>query len=207
MKVIEVKDLTNEQFFLKYAKPGNVGLVGGTAFIDASIRKIQKSLTKTGTNSLWSHAFIFNGIRQDGHLWLIESDLEFHKKQINVGVQENRVDKYFDKSKYPTLAILDFNLNTNQQNKVIAKGLHLVADRTKYSIRETFGVLLSIIKKSDRSEENVLSQHQSLFCSAMVQECYNAINFKFNETVSIKQLVPEDIINTKLSHICYKLIT
>src|SRR5438067_1752226 len=106
--IINIKNISNKQFVEKYAKPGCIGLVGADNVIDNSIKKAQKFITADGKNSLWSHAFMFSGIRQDGQWWIIESDLEFYKKQTRLGVQENRAEKYFDVKAVPNIAILDF---------------------------------------------------------------------------------------------------
>src|SRR5258708_2572368 len=87
--IINIKNISNKQFVEKYAKPGCIGLVGADNVIDNSIKKAQKFITADGKNSLWSHAFMFSGIRQDGQWWIIESDLEFYMKQTRLGVQEN----------------------------------------------------------------------------------------------------------------------
>ncbi len=195
--IIQIKDLGNQRFIEQYAKPGCIGLVSGTHFIDESIKKAQKKITKSGEHSLWSHAFIYSGFRQDGHMWLIESDLEFHKKQIKIGVQENRAEKYFNKEQFPSLAILDFNLDNAAQNKIIAEGLNLVAAKAEYSIREVFGVLFSMLQNKKRNEDNILSRDNSFFCSAFVQHCYNTINIALDKEISTKHLTPEDIYATQ----------
>jgi hypothetical protein len=206
MTPIEIKNLSSQQFINQYAKPGCIGLVGGSAFIDESIKKMQKNITKTGKNSLWSHAFIFNEVRQDDNMWVVESDLEFHKKQIKLGVQENRASKYFNKKEYPNLAILNFNLTPIQQKQIIGNALNLVADKAQYSIREIFGVLISILKNSERNTENNLAQNNSFFCSAMVQHCYLAAGLNLNPTITTKQLTPQDIAKSALAHTFYQLI-
>jgi len=40
---------------------------------------------------------------------VIESDLQIHRKHIQLGVQENRVAKYCDEKLYTSLAVLDFD--------------------------------------------------------------------------------------------------
>jgi len=194
--ITEIKGISNQEFIEKYAVPGSIGLVGGTHIIDRSIKKFQKKVTSHGNDSMWSHAFIFNTIREDKKWWILESDLEFYKKQTRVGVQENRADKYFDKDAYPNIAILNFNLSKEDQTKIIAEGLNLLANKTEYSIREIFGVLISLANKK-RSEENALARENSFFCSAFVQHCYNAINMDLDENVSTKLLTPEEIYATK----------
>jgi len=77
----------------------------------------------------WSHAFLFQGQRDDGHYWVIESDLEVHRKHIRLGAQENRTTKYFDEEVYSTLAVLDFGLSGEQVSILLREGLELVASR------------------------------------------------------------------------------
>ena len=144
--------------------------------------------------------------RHDGHWWIVESDLEFHRKQIKLGVQENRAEKYFDEKYFPNLAILDFNLNEMQQNAVLAEALNLVHSKTEYSIREVFGALYTILKKKSREEENVMARDNALFCSATVQHCYSKINMNLAEGIAVKQLAPEDIAVTKIPHKQYRLL-
>lgn len=202
-KIIYIPNLSNQQFIEQYAKPGCIALVGGTHFIDESIKKAQKKITTNGKQSLWSHAFIFSGLRQDGHIWLIESDLEFHKKQIKLGVQENRAEKYFDKTLFPHIAILDFNLNQASQNKLIAQGLNLVAAKVQYSIREIFGVLYTMFNAKASSNANILAQNNSFFCSAMVQHCYAALNINFNNNITTKNITPQHIYTTNQPCVIY----
>ena len=77
--LINIPHLTNQQFIQQYAKPDCIGLVGGTHFIDESIKKAQKKITTNGQQSLWSHAFIFSGLRQDGHIWLNDTYIFIYK--------------------------------------------------------------------------------------------------------------------------------
>ncbi len=206
VEIINTKGLTNEQFVKKYAKPGCIGLVGADNLIDNSIKKAQKLITKDGKNSLWSHAFIFSGIRADGQWWIIESDLEFHLKQTRLGVQENRAEKYFDIKAVPNFAIMDFGLDEKQQNKIIAEGLNLVVQKTKYSIREVFGALINFKAKEGRGQKNKLEQENSFFCSAMVQHCYSKLNIELADKVALKNLAPEDMATTKQSHTQYRVV-
>src|SRR5215216_3140394 len=111
MPIEIITGLSNKEFIEKYAKPGCIGLVGADNPIDNSIKKMQKYITADGKSSLWSHAFLYSSKRHDGHWWIIESDLEFHRKQVKLGVQENRAEKYFDEKHFPNLAVLDLNLD------------------------------------------------------------------------------------------------
>ena len=206
IEIITAKGLSNKQFVEKYAKPGCIGLVGADNPIDNSIKKAQKFITADGKSSLWSHAFIFSGIRADGEWWIIESDLEFHFKQTRLGVQENRAAKYYDIKAVPNFAILDFDLDEKSQNKVIAEGLNLIVAKTQYSIREVFGALFNFKAKGGRALENKLAQENSFFCSAMVQHCYSKIKIELADKISLKNLAPEDIATTKRSHIQYRMV-
>lgn len=197
--------MTNEEFFNAYSKNAAVGLVGGTHFIDNSIKKFQRKITPDKKPSFFSHAFIISEKRIDDKWWIIESDLEFHRKQVKIGVQENRIDKYFDEKLFPNVALLNFNLSPEATKALITEGLNLVAERGKYSLREILGVLLSFTKEN-RDSENLLAQENSFFCSALVQHCYKAANVSFNEKVSLKHLTPEDIFNTSHIHSIEKII-
>jgi hypothetical protein len=188
--------VSNEEFFNKYAQSGSVCLVGGTHFIDRTIKKAQKKLTLNKQASFFSHAFIFSEKRSDGKWWLIESDLEIHTKQVKLGVQENRADKYFDETLFPNVAILNFNLSPTATAAVLTEGLNLVAGRSKYSLREILGVLISF-SKSDRNSENRFAQENSFICSALVQHCYHKAYINFNDKVSLKHITPQDIFDTK----------
>ncbi len=198
--------MTNKEFFKEFAKPATIGLVGGTALIDKSIRKAQKLITPNKLESYWSHALIVNGIRQDNQIWIIESDLEFHTKQINLGVQENRISKYYNENEYPNVAILNFDLSNKQIDNVIGQALNLVALKTQYSIREVFGVLYNTFLNYSRLNENKFKQKNSLFCSAFVQNCYNEINFTLNSNVNTSQLAPHDIYTSELKFTLNEII-
>jgi hypothetical protein len=198
--------MTNPSFFEQHAKPGMVGLVGGSTWIDMSIRRAQKAITNLGEESNFSHAFIIGEKRADGHFWVFESDLEIHRKQMKLGVQENRLEKYFDENQFPNIALLDFDLSASQTQEVFSEALNLIANRTQYSIREIFGVLLSFTNKRFRSKENILAQDKSYFCSAMVQHCFAKVGTKFSTNVSLKHLAPDDIYSTGIKHKSFELI-
>jgi hypothetical protein len=206
MSIEIITDISNREFIERYAKPGCIGLVGADTPIDNSIKKMQKHITADGKSSLWSHAFIYSSKRYDGHWWIVESDLEFHRKQMHLGVQENRAEKYYDDNHFPNLAILDLNLNEGQQNMVLGEALNLVNARTEYSIREVFGALYTMLKKESRGDENKMARENSLFCSAMVQHCYSKLGWTLGEGISLKQLAPEDIATTKIPHTQYRSI-
>jgi len=172
--VIRVAGLTNAEFFDRYAGPGKIGLVGGPLFIDRLIKRAQRRLTDPQAPSRWAHAFVFQGKRMDGHHWLIESDLDIHRRHIRLGVQENRLTKYTNDQQVQSAAILDLELSPEQIRQVLSTALDEVAAHTRYSIRELAGTALAIRNPAWRSRENVLAQDRSYFCSAFVRHVFFA---------------------------------
>jgi hypothetical protein len=197
--------VTNDEFFNIHAGSACIGLVGSTHFIDKSIRNAQKKLTPDSKASFFSHAFLFSEKRPDDKWWIIESDLEFHRKQVKLGVQENRIDKYFDDDVFPNVAVLNFNLSSHAKREVITEALNLVAGKGKYSLREILGVLISF-SKTDRNSENIFSQENSFICSSFVQHCYHKAGIILNKEVSLKHLTPQDIYATPCVHTIEELI-
>ena len=82
-------------------------LAGGTTLIDRAICRAQRHLHPRKRWGMWSHAFLFQGVRADGHHWVMESDLQILRKHIQLGVQENRVAKFHDESMHGSLAVLE----------------------------------------------------------------------------------------------------
>ena len=121
---------------------------------------------------MWSHAFLFQGRRADGHHWVIESDLQVHRKHIQLGVQENRISKYFDEELYTMLAVLDFDLKESQVALLVSEALELVANRARYSLRELLGTLIALRRPQLRGRSNLLARERSLYCSALVQHLF-----------------------------------
>lgn len=198
--------MSNEEFFENNCVSGAIGIVGGSSLIDKTIKKAQKNITSNEQDSLFSHVFLISEKRIDGKWWVIESDLEIHKKQIKLGVQENRIEKYFDINAYPNVAILNFNLTPLQNEEVLKEALNVVCNRAKYSMREIFGMLYSLSNTSKRHRENKLSQDNSFVCSSFVQHCYKTIDINFNSSVSLKNITPHDIYVTEIPHLTTEII-
>src|SRR6266404_5778912 len=135
-ETVVVTGVTNREFLERYAQPGRIGLSGGDTLIDKAICRAQRHLDAQEKWSSWSHAFMFQGQRCDGWHWVIESDLQVHRKHIQLGAQENRISKYFDEDLYGTLAVLDFGLTEQQVVTLLREALELVANRARYSVRE-----------------------------------------------------------------------
>jgi hypothetical protein len=194
-------DLSNEAFLARFAKPGCIGLTGGRTIIDKAITRAQKRLHADHSHAAWAHAFVFQGTRWDGRHWVIESDIDLHRKHLRMGVQENPIDKYHDEVHFESLAVLDFGLDEAQTKKVLAQGLEMVATRATYSLRELVGMYMALKKPSKRDgKENVLSKDRSVFCSAFVQTLFHPVGITFVEGVSAKLTTPEDIALSTVPH-------
>jgi hypothetical protein len=196
---------SNAEFLLAHAGPARIGLAGGDHPLDRSIRRAQRLLTKQG-DSAWSHAFVFGTQRSDDQWWVFESDIDVRHKQIRLGAQENRLAKFFDRHEWPNLAVLDFGLDDMQERRVLASALELLANATRYSLREIVGTALALARPTLRGRENLLAREGSLYCSAFVQHCYGAIDIAFVGGVSTKNTTPHDIASSKIPHAAHLLV-
>ena len=134
-----------------------------------------------------------------------ESDLQIHRKHIQLGVQENRVSKYFDEEFYTCLAVLDLGLAEAQIASLLREGLELVANRTRYSLRELFGTVIALNRPDLRSRQNLLARESSLYCSALVQHLFRQAGLDLAPGVDLKNTTPEDIARTAVPHVTYVL--
>jgi hypothetical protein len=205
-QTIAVTGMSNREFIERYAAPGRVGLCGGTTRMDAAIRATQRHVHAEHRWSNWSHAFLFQGRRIDGQHWVLESDLQILRKHIRLGAQENRAEKYFDETMYPTLAVLDFGLNETQAATVLGEGLDLVANHERYSLRELLGTLAVLKKPELRAKENRLAQKRSVYCSAFVRRLFERLEMDLVPGVAGKHTAPEDIAGSPLPHTKYLLL-
>ena len=204
-KIIRLTNLSNEEFLKLHARPGRIGLSGGLTFIDQAICRAERHLDEKARWGLWSHAFIFQGTRADGHHWVIESDLQVHHKHIQLGVQENRVSKYYDEKLYTNLAVLDFGLSEEQTATLLREALELVATRAKYSVRELLGTLIALRRQELRARTNVLARESSLYCSAFVQHVFRRLGVELAPGIDGKNTTPEDISRSPVPHLTYLL--
>ena len=204
-QTIVVSGLTNQEFLERYMQPGRVGLCGGITNVDKVILRAQRHQDDQKRWSQWSHAFFFQGIRADGHHWVIESDIQILRKHIQLGVQENRVSKYFKDDFYTTLAILDFGLSEEQVTRLIREGLELVANHERYSLRELIGTLIAIRRPGMRSQANPLARERSVYCSAFVNRLFRQIGLDLAPGIDGKHTTPEDISRTPVPHTTYLL--
>ena len=127
-------------------------------------------------------------------------------KQVRLGAQENRLAKYFDADAWPNLAVLDFGLDATQSACVLATALDLLANATRYSLRELVGTLFALARPGLRMRENLLAREGSLYCSAFVQHCYASVGIEFVPGLSAKNTTPHDIASTAVPHRVERLL-
>jgi hypothetical protein len=202
---VVVTDMSNQEFLERYAHPGRIGLSGGITLIDKAIARAERRLDENRVWGSWSHSFIFQGRRHDGHHWVMESDLQIHRKHIQLGTQENRISKYYDEDFYTTLAVLDFGLSEERVAALLREGLELVANRARYSLRELLGTLIALRDPKLRGRDNLLAREHSLYCSAFVQHLYRKVGLDLAPGIHGKNTTPEDIARTKIPHRTYLL--
>jgi hypothetical protein len=205
-QTVTVSGISNREFIERYARPGRVGLCCGVTKMDTAIRLAQQPLHAERRWSDWSHAFVFEGKRLDDQHWVLESDIQILHKNIQLGAQENRADKYFDEKMFPALAVLDFGLDEAQAATLLREGLDLVANREKYSIRELIGTLLALKKPAWRARENLLARERSVYCSAFVQRLFHMAGLDLVPGVAGKNTAPEDLARSPLPHVKYVLL-
>ncbi len=199
-ETILVEGLTNAEFFERYAAPGRIGLFGGPELINRMIGRSQRHLDEARAWSRWSHAFVFQGRRHDGHHWLVESDLDIHRKHIRLGVQENRLSKYHDDARTTALAVLDFGLSPVQLERVLAAALEQVAQRTRYSLREIAGIAWALHHPEWRPRDNRLARDRAFFCSAFVRHVFGVAGLDIVAGIAEKNTAPEHLARTALPH-------
>ena len=205
-QIITVSGLSNQEFLEQHAQPGRVGLCGGSTKVDLAIRRAQRHLHAEQRWSDWSHAFLFEGRRLDGQHWVLESDLQILRKNIQLGAQENRAEKYFDEQMFPTLAVLDFGLTGAQTTALLRGGLELVARHERYSLRELIGMLVALRRPELRARENLLARERSVYCSALVKRLFLGLGLDLVPGVVDKNTTPEDLAASPLPHVKYLLL-
>jgi hypothetical protein len=204
-ETILLTGLSNREFLERYACSGRIGLSGGITLVDKAICRAERHIHGKKKWGAWSHSFLFEGERHDGHHWVIESDLQFHRRHISLGVQENRASKYFDEKLYATLAVLDFGLTEAQTSCLLREGLELVATRARYSLRELLGTLIALRHPELRGRDNLLARERSMYCSAFVQHLFRKAGLELAPGVVGKNTTPEDIAQTSIPHVTYLL--
>lgn len=205
-ETVAVDGLTNQEFFERYAQPGRIGIVGGTEISNRLIGRAQRRQIDGERWSQWSHAFLFQGRRADGHHWVIESDIDIKRRHIRLGVQENRATKYFDDGRYPAIAVLDLGLSAEAEAKLMACALGLVAAGTRYSLREIIGTAWALRHPTWRPKENLLAREQAFYCSAFVRHVFDQIGIGLALGVAVKNTTPHDLATTLVPHKKWQMI-
>lgn len=198
-EIITVRDRTNEGFLEEFAAPGRIGLAGGDRLLDRTLGFAQRRVDEARRPSRWSHAFLFQGRRADGRHWVVESDLEYHRKHLRLGVQENRADKFHDASDYARMAVLDLGLSDEAVRLVQGAALDMVAARMRYSVRELFGTLLALRHPGLRHRPNLLGKGHSVYCSAFVRLVLLRAGLDALPGVEPKHTTPEDLFRSPLA--------
>lgn len=188
----------NRDFLEQYARPGMIGLAAGDTLIDRMIARAERHVEPAAGWGRWTHAFLVGERRCDGHLWIIESDLEIHRKHIRLGAQENRADKLFDDKLYTSLALLDFGPPAENVNRILAAGLELVSSRARYSLRELVGTLVALRHPGLRPKANPLARPESFYCSAFVRCLFLKAGIDVAPGLDVKNTTPEDLWRSPL---------
>jgi hypothetical protein len=191
--------MKNLDFLERYGRAGCIGLVGADTPIDRAIRGAQKNLVPGKTRSLWSHALIFQGQRQDGRLWVIESDVDPSKR---IGVQENRIDKYADEKLHPNLGVLDLGLTPEQTQKVLGAALGFVASGAKYALGGILRTYAALLRQQTFRDRN----RDAATCSTLVAAVFRSAGFQLAPGVALRHTAPEHLAQTELPHTRYLLV-
>lgn len=201
-KIHRLSGMGNLEFLKRYAKPGCVGLMGGSSAVDRAIRTGQRGMDDEAKPSLWSHVVVFEGERVDGRMWLLESDFEVGKLSLRNGVQENRIDKYANEKEWPNLGVLDLDLREKEVQKIVVAGLDLVAKRTKYDLEGILQTYWAMMRKTmDKGRER-----DSTFCSAFVRAVFQHAGLDLVPGIAVQHTLPEHVSRTPLPHTRYLLV-
>lgn len=196
---------SNQEFIERYALAGRVGLVSGASLIDQVIQKATGKVSTRQRRGEWSHAWVFQGRRRDGHHWIVESDLDAGLKHQRLGVQENRVTKFFSEAECPRLAILDFGLSAQQVEQVLTECLELVANQATYSLMEILGTALALQTGRSRNRKNLLAKKSSMYCSGLVQHVFAKAGIDLIPNVHSSLGTPEELARSPVIRQAYWL--
>jgi len=131
---------------------------------------------------------------------VIESDLDIKSKHIRLGVQENRTTKYFSDATNSCVAVLDFGLTPEQEQKVLAAALELVSDGVRYSLREIAGTVWAMRHPRWQPRENLLAREKAFYCSAFVRHVFGRAGLDLAAGIAEKNTAPEHIATTLVPH-------
>jgi hypothetical protein len=98
-----------------------------------------------------------------------------------------------------SVAILDFGLTPAQVDQVLSGALHLVADGTRYSLREIAGTAWALRHARWRPKENVLAREQAFYCSAFVRHVFGLAGLDLVGGIAEKNTAPEHLAHCELA--------
>ena len=192
-------------FFKQHFGPARIGIVGTNDFIGQAIRIAQAPQTPDKKSSKWSHVFIMGSVREDGSLYVFESDLEIKiwEPQLRNGAQESRLEKWC-KPQVEHAAVLDFNLPEDKVKIVLSEALRLVHEQILYPVGELLGTWLQILVGKEWIR-NPLDDEHAMYCSSFVRYCYQkAESDILGEEVHITNTSPENLWQSPVSHTAYE---
>jgi hypothetical protein len=190
-------------FFVSHYARGRVALVGATDFVSEAVRAGQKTLTRDGKPSLWSHVFIMGEVRPDRRgpgasmgrsPYIFESDLQIEPQRLQLrnGVQENWIGKWcHDLVEHS--AVLDLSLTEHEQDIVLGTALQLCDEQIQYPILELVGTWLAIVTRRLWAA-NPFDDPHAMYCSSFVRHCYREAGRDFlDQNISVSNTAPEHI--------------
>ena len=190
----------NFEFIKKHAKPGAIILVGGTWFIESLIRLAQRKMSN-GSKSLWSHMSIYQGIREDGSLWMHEIDLDFRNFKLIKGYVESRVECINDAKRFANIAILDFSLNESQLKALFSQISEFARRRTSYAVLAVLkSYFYSTLGKRSNIFKKYFDEKAASSCSAFVRSLFLKLGMDLTPGIDVLATFPEDIFKTPLLH-------
>lgn len=179
-----------------YDKIGDIILIGGTSFISRLIGYGQKTQTKDGKPSKWSHVML---IYSPDTVW--ESTMDYKPyptqltenddagKRLDNGVQLNYLENHKDAN--PAM-LLHFSFTDEQRQRLKNKMNEMLKKGYTYPISGLIGSLLSYwIFRGWKS--NPLQSKSSLYCSAAIQEVYSVLGIDFDPMHTARNTSPEII--------------
>jgi hypothetical protein len=190
----------NLEFIRKHAKPGAIILIGGTRLLESVIRHAQR-MASDGSKNLWSHICVYQGIREDGSLWMHEVDLDFREFKLIKGYMESPVENVNDPKRYANIAIMDFSLTTSQRKFLFSQIKKFAQRQTNYSILAVLkSFFYAILGKRSNIFKKRYDERVPGTCSSFVRGLYLKLGIDLAPGVDVQATFPEDIFRTPLLH-------
>lgn len=189
----------NIEVLRKEAEPGDIVLIGGNNPFQQLIQYGQKVLTEDGSPSLWSHALLV----YDKRLFL-ESTIRMHSIwRIDNGVQYSGFEEY---SHAQRAVLIKPPLTNLQRQVIIKKGVELENSGIPYPVSGLFWSLFAYYITGRFGKKRNYFSHNGLYCSAFVQDCYDATRIDFTKEYGERNTAPEHIWQWAVSDKCIRLL-